>query len=115
MSKQYRILKTFKGSQNGLDSHEFVAGEIRPISDHLASAVAGAGYIEEVTEAKAPAERETKVVTPAETKVVVPAEVKASQAEIDAMDFKALKVEAKLRGIKIFGLSEAKLRIALAE
>lgn len=78
--KTYHILKSFKGSQTGTDSQEFVAGTTVPVSDHLATAIAGTGWIEAATnetpDVPAVGARETKVEAPAETKVEQAAEEK---------------------------------------
>ena len=117
--KPHRILKTFKGSQTGHDHHAFVEGTTRDLSDSLAAIVVKEGWAEpsdEVHQAAKPRksaipalERETKVVGPEETKVVEPESTKS----LDDMDFGELKVVAKAKGVKVFGLSEVKLRDAL--
>ncbi|MBP3958347.1 hypothetical protein J8F10_24120 [Gemmata sp. G18] len=80
--KNYRILKSFKGSQTGHDCHEFEAGTEARLSDSLAEVVVKEGWaeliapvpepepeIEAVVDAEA---RETKVIKPEETKPVKP-------------------------------------------
>ena len=78
--KTYHILQSFTGSQTGTDSQEFIAGTKVPVSDHLATAIAGTGWIElakdEVQATPAVEARETKIDAPAETKVEEPAEQK---------------------------------------
>jgi hypothetical protein len=44
--KPHRILKTFKGSQNGHDHHEFMAGTTRDLSRDLAAIVVKEGWAE---------------------------------------------------------------------
>ena len=44
--KLHNILKGFKGSQNGHDHHEFVAGTVAPLSKDLAAIVVKEGWAE---------------------------------------------------------------------
>lgn len=92
--KPHNILKTFKGTQDGLhDCHEFVAGTVAPLSKGLAAIVVKEGWAEPVADtahlksitapvigvdvpegdlaadlANPAALRETKVIEPEETK-----------------------------------------------
>lgn len=45
--KPYLILKTFRGSQTGTDSHEFLEGTTRELSDSLATTVLKEGWVKE--------------------------------------------------------------------
>lgn len=68
--KPHRILKSFKGSQTGNDTHNFEAGKIAHLSDSLAAIVVKAGWAEEYIEhtpAKAD-DREAKVLNIPEKK-----------------------------------------------
>ncbi len=126
--KPHTILKSFNGSQTGHDFQQFQAGSVADLSRDLAAIAVKEGWAEpyatggivppskpllvgEVpSESTIPAEnRETKVVGPEETKVVTPDEAKS----FDDMTFAELKAAAKLKGVKVFGLSEDKLRAAL--
>lgn len=49
MMKTYLILRSFHGSQNGIDSESFEAGTTRSLSDSLVAALGGvaSGYVKE--------------------------------------------------------------------
>ena len=106
--KSYLILKSFTGSQNGIDSESFVAGTTRHLSDSLVAALGGpAGgvikpaeqaaaeiakaphalaeaVLESIEDAETPPDpnaRETKVTGPEETKPAKPL-TKMSKAEL---------------------------------
>lgn len=53
--KQYLILQSFTGSQNGIDSENFVAGTTRNLSNSLVQALGGtaSGYVKEAEVAAA--------------------------------------------------------------
>jgi hypothetical protein len=90
--KTYRIIKSFKGSQTGIDLQEFIAGTEANLSADLAKSAIAEGWAEPVTEVSGathplPAgdetealslaeDRETKVDAPEENKVEAPAEQK---------------------------------------
>jgi hypothetical protein len=76
--KPHRIIKTFKGSQDGHDHHHFEEGTTAHLSDGLAAIVVKEGWAEPVKEASGhPAlSRDTKVIEPEETKVDEPDEIK---------------------------------------
>jgi hypothetical protein len=86
--KPYHILHDFRGSQTGLDSHEFTAGTTADLSDALAAVAVGEGWAEpappDLPVGRAAA-RHTKVTGPTETKPSpVVADVRADEVEPDA-------------------------------
>jgi hypothetical protein len=73
--KSHRILKSFPGSNDGLNTKHFTAGTVEPLSDGLAAIVVKAGWAEPVV----PSEPEEHQASPAEnreTKVDAPEEFK---------------------------------------
>lgn len=70
----HRIIKSFPGSNDGIEIIHFAAGEVAPLSDDLARIAVAEGWAKPVSEEKAPEpaipaeSRETKVVEPEETK-----------------------------------------------
>jgi hypothetical protein len=132
--KPYRILKTFKGSQTGLDGpYLFTEGTVAELSDHLAQVMLRAGYVKpavskevarQIAEVAAPVvglkepvpegNLEEAIANPTEireTKVTGPEETKP----LSEMSFKELKDLAKERGVKVpIGTTQAALAEMLA-
>lgn len=102
-TKTYTMLKTAKGSRDGLTVETFQKGESYDLSPDLAEQFYHQGAVEEAggtaegetrEEGEPPAgsngkknpadARQKKVTGPAETKVVAPAETKGGEAGVDA-------------------------------
>ena len=61
MAKEYKILKNFRGSQEGNVVEQFTAGEVVKLSDSLAAVVVPEGWAKEIKKL------ETAVKQPKET------------------------------------------------
>ena len=102
--KPHRIHKSFRGSQDGINTEHFEAGTVRNLSPSLAAIVVKEGWAD--AHSSKAEDRETKVIEPEETKAEA----------LDTMAYKDLLALAKDRGITMQpGMKKEALIKALQE
>lgn len=110
MKQKVKMIKTLDGvDEDKIYPATFHEGEEYMIGSVLLGCFVELGGVELAADVPSARTRETKVIAPEETKPDAPLSTKS----FDEMDFNELKTEAKVKGVKVFGLSEAKLRDAL--